>query len=37
MWPNLLRLSKQGGLNVIDTYVMWDAHEPVKVRVAYQC
>ncbi|KAM1987120.1 hypothetical protein ACFX15_034427 [Malus domestica] len=30
MWPDLLRKAKQGGLNVIQTYVFWNLHEPVK-------
>ncbi|KAI9192258.1 hypothetical protein LWI28_020101 [Acer negundo] len=28
MWPDLLRKSKEGGLNTIETYVFWNAHEP---------
>jgi beta-galactosidase len=28
MWPELLRESKRAGLNCIDTYVFWEAHEP---------
>ncbi|XP_062002238.1 beta-galactosidase 13-like [Rosa rugosa] len=30
MWPDLLRKAKQGGLNVIQTYVFWNIHEPVQ-------
>ncbi|KAL6191250.1 hypothetical protein ACLB2K_037641 [Fragaria x ananassa] len=30
MWPDLLRQAKHGGLNVIQTYVFWNIHEPVK-------
>ncbi|XP_061989757.1 beta-galactosidase 13-like [Rosa rugosa] len=30
MWPDLLRKAKYGGLNVIQTYVFWNIHEPVK-------
>ncbi|XP_030523326.1 beta-galactosidase 13-like [Rhodamnia argentea] len=30
MWPDLIRKAKQGGLNVIQTYVFWNAHEPVE-------
>ncbi|GAB2291951.1 hypothetical protein Dimus_026201 [Dionaea muscipula] len=29
-WDDLLRKSKQGGLNCIQTYVFWNIHEPVK-------
>ncbi|KAL2503608.1 Beta-galactosidase 16 [Abeliophyllum distichum] len=28
MWPSLISKSKQGGLDVIDTYVFWNLHEP---------
>ncbi|TXG54507.1 hypothetical protein EZV62_019763 [Acer yangbiense] len=28
MWPCLLRKSKEGGLNAIETYVFWNAYEP---------
>ncbi|OAY42814.1 beta-galactosidase 15 [Manihot esculenta] len=28
MWPSLIRKSKEGGLNTIETYVFWNAHEP---------
>ncbi|KAM1453893.1 hypothetical protein ACFXTO_003467 [Malus domestica] len=30
MWPDLLKKAKRGGLNVIQTYVFWNLHEPVK-------
>ncbi|XP_047310632.1 beta-galactosidase 13-like [Impatiens glandulifera] len=30
MWPDLIRKAKQGGLNVIETYVFWNVHEPVQ-------
>ncbi|KDP29649.1 hypothetical protein JCGZ_18811 [Jatropha curcas] len=30
MWPELITKAKQGGLNVIQTYVFWNIHEPVK-------
>uniref|UniRef100_A0A7N0U519 Beta-galactosidase n=1 Tax=Kalanchoe fedtschenkoi TaxID=63787 RepID=A0A7N0U519_KALFE len=30
MWPTLLRRAKEGGLNVIQTYVFWNIHEPVE-------
>ncbi|OIW01968.1 hypothetical protein TanjilG_11542 [Lupinus angustifolius] len=29
MWPSLINKAKQGGLNVIETYVFWNAHEPL--------
>ncbi|KAL5850777.1 hypothetical protein ACOSQ4_008790 [Xanthoceras sorbifolium] len=28
MWPSLLRKAKEGGLDAIETYVFWNAHEP---------
>ncbi|KAI4318678.1 hypothetical protein MLD38_032353 [Melastoma candidum] len=30
MWPDLIRKAKAGGLNVIQTYVFWNLHEPVQ-------
>ena len=28
MWPDLIKKAKAGGLNMIETYVFWNAHEP---------
>uniref|UniRef100_A0A0A8YH38 Beta-galactosidase n=1 Tax=Arundo donax TaxID=35708 RepID=A0A0A8YH38_ARUDO len=28
MWSKLMKLAKEGGLNTIETYVFWNAHEP---------
>lgn len=28
MWPDLIRKGKEGGLDVIETYVFWNGHEP---------
>ncbi|KAF9588457.1 hypothetical protein IFM89_010216 [Coptis chinensis] len=28
MWPDLIQKSKEGGLDAIETYVFWNAHEP---------
>ncbi|MQL87725.1 hypothetical protein Taro_020275 [Colocasia esculenta] len=28
MWPDLIRKGKEGGLDAIETYVFWNAHEP---------
>lgn len=33
MWPSLITKAKQGGLNVIDTYVFWNVHEPQPNKV----
>ncbi|KAB2623704.1 beta-galactosidase 15-like, partial [Pyrus ussuriensis x Pyrus communis] len=30
MWPDLIKKSKEGGLNTIETYVFWNVHEPVR-------
>ncbi|KAL9254475.1 Beta-galactosidase 12-like protein [Drosera capensis] len=28
MWPSLIQMAKDGGLDVIQTYVFWNGHEP---------
>ena len=28
MWPGLIQKAKEGGLDVIQTYVFWNGHEP---------
>ncbi|KAL4643890.1 hypothetical protein ACB092_02G123900 [Castanea dentata] len=30
MWPDLIAKSKEGGADVIQTYVFWNGHEPVR-------
>jgi beta-galactosidase GanA len=37
MWPDLIAKAKQGGLDVIQTYVFWNLHEPQpgKVRIFF--
>ncbi|KAK6284989.1 hypothetical protein POUND7_003941, partial [Theobroma cacao] len=30
MWPNLIRKAKEGGLDTIETYIFWNAHEPIR-------
>lgn len=30
MWPGLIAKAKEGGLDVIQTYVFWSGHEPSK-------
>lgn len=35
MWPELIQKSKDGGLDVIETYVFWNIHEPVRNQVFY--
>ncbi|KAL0356581.1 UNVERIFIED_CONTAM: Beta-galactosidase 13 [Sesamum calycinum] len=33
MWPDIIRKSKEGGLNLIQTYVFWNIHEPVEGQI----
>ncbi|XVE48861.1 hypothetical protein DITRI_Ditri01bG0035800 [Diplodiscus trichospermus] len=35
-WPDLLTKAKQGGLNVIQTYVFWNIHEPVQGQFNFE-
>lgn len=35
MWPSLIEKSKEGGLDVIETYVFWNVHEPHPGQVLY--
>ncbi|KAK9221399.1 hypothetical protein WN944_009825 [Citrus x changshan-huyou] len=28
MWPDLIQKTKDGGLDAIETYILWNAHEP---------
>ena len=36
MWPDLIQKSKDGGLDVIETYVFWNLHEPVRNQVHFR-
>ncbi|KAL2464985.1 Beta-galactosidase 8 [Abeliophyllum distichum] len=36
MWPDLIQKSKQGGLDVIETYVFWNLHEPVRGQYDFE-
>ncbi|GMN48724.1 hypothetical protein TIFTF001_017899 [Ficus carica] len=36
MWPELIQKAKHGGLNVIQTYVFWNVHEPVKGQFNFE-
>ncbi|KAK1288979.1 Beta-galactosidase 7 [Acorus calamus] len=36
MWPDLIRKAKEGGLNAIETYVFWNAHEPVRRQYDFE-
>ena len=33
MWPDLIHKAKEGGLDVIQTYVFWNGHEPAPGEV----
>ena len=33
MWPDLIQKAKDGGLDVIQTYVFWNGHEPTRGKV----
>lgn len=33
MWPDLIQKAKLGGLDVIQTYVFWNGHEPSQGQV----
>uniref|UniRef100_A0A7N0UZK8 Beta-galactosidase n=1 Tax=Kalanchoe fedtschenkoi TaxID=63787 RepID=A0A7N0UZK8_KALFE len=30
MWPGILQKAREGGLNLIQTYVFWNIHEPIQ-------
>ncbi|MED6155821.1 Beta-galactosidase 8 [Stylosanthes scabra] len=36
MWPDLIQKSKDGGLDVIETYVFWNQHEPVRGQYNFE-
>ena len=36
MWPDLIAKSKEGGVDVIQTYVFWNGHEAVRGQVVGQ-
>lgn len=35
MWPDLIAKAKEGGLDVIQTYVFWNGHEPQPGEVIF--
>lgn len=37
MWEDLILKAKNGGLDVIDTYVFWNGHEPSPGNVYILC
>ncbi|KAK3439008.1 hypothetical protein EUGRSUZ_C03662 [Eucalyptus grandis] len=36
MWPDLLQKAKAGGLDVIQTYVFWNGHEPSRGKYYFE-
>ncbi|KAJ6402974.1 hypothetical protein OIU84_014979 [Salix udensis] len=36
MWPELIQKAKRGGLNVIQTYVFWNIHEPEQGKFNFE-
>ncbi|XP_027909643.1 beta-galactosidase 8-like [Vigna unguiculata] len=36
MWPDIIQKSKYGGLDVIETYVFWNLHEPVQGQYNFE-
>ncbi|CAK9174393.1 unnamed protein product [Ilex paraguariensis] len=36
MWPDLIQKSKDGGLDVIETYVFWNLHEPARNQYDFE-
>nr|GEV23475.1 beta-galactosidase 8 [Tanacetum cinerariifolium] len=36
MWPGLIQKAKDGGLDVIETYVFWNLHEPVRNQYDFE-
>ena len=33
MWSDLIQKAKEGGLDTIETYIFWNAHEPRRREV----
>ncbi|PKA57733.1 Beta-galactosidase 9 [Apostasia shenzhenica] len=36
MWPGIISKSKEGGADVIETYVFWNGHEPVRGQYYFE-
>ncbi|XP_057415650.1 beta-galactosidase 9 [Lotus japonicus] len=36
MWPDLIAKAKEGGADVIETYVFWNGHEPVRGQYNFE-
>lgn len=35
-WPDLLKKAKMGGLNMVETYVFWNVHEPAQGKYNFE-
>ncbi|XP_022949187.1 beta-galactosidase 1-like [Cucurbita moschata] len=36
MWPDLIQKAKEGGLDVVETYVFWNGHEPAPGKYYFE-
>ncbi|KAK8928580.1 Beta-galactosidase 9 [Platanthera zijinensis] len=36
MWPGIIQKSKEGGADVIQTYVFWNGHEPLRGQYYFE-
>ncbi|XP_022147711.1 beta-galactosidase-like isoform X2 [Momordica charantia] len=36
MWPSLIQNAKDGGLDIIETYVFWNGHEPTQGKYYFE-
>ncbi|GAB4853796.1 Beta-galactosidase 12 [Ancistrocladus abbreviatus] len=36
MWPDLIQKAKQGGLDIVETYVFWNGHEPSQGKFYFE-
>ncbi|KAL2229090.1 beta-galactosidase [Sesamum indicum] len=36
MWPQLIQKAKEGGLDIVETYVFWNGHEPSPGKFNYE-
>ncbi|KAF3783267.1 Beta-galactosidase 9 [Nymphaea thermarum] len=36
MWPDLIAKTKENGVNVVQSYVFWNGHEPVRGQYNFE-
>ncbi|TYG91058.1 hypothetical protein ES288_A12G232800v1 [Gossypium darwinii] len=36
MWPDLIQKVKDGGLDAVETYIFWNAHEPIRRQYNFE-